>query len=61
VPVLQPIFNTHFLSLSEWMTVIALALIPAITEEMTKAYLRWTKTRSAQEGVEKSYAINKHD
>jgi Ca2+-transporting ATPase len=40
VPSLQPIFNTHFLSLSEWITVIALALVPAIAEEMTKAYLR---------------------
>jgi hypothetical protein len=38
------------------MTVITLALIPAIVEEMTKAYLRWNETRPTQEGVEKSYA-----
>jgi Ca2+-transporting ATPase len=53
VPFLQPIFNTHSLSLSEWMTVIALALVPAITEEMTKAYLRWRQARPTQEGSEK--------
>lgn len=41
VPVLQPIFNTHFLSLMEWTTVVALALVPAIAEEIIKAYLRW--------------------
>jgi P-type Ca2+ transporter type 2C len=41
VPFLQPIFNTHFLSLSEWSWVLGLALIPAISEEVTKAYLRW--------------------
>jgi Ca2+-transporting ATPase len=38
---LQPIFNTHFLSLNEWLIVIGLALIPAISEELTKVYLRW--------------------
>jgi Ca2+-transporting ATPase len=56
VPFLQPIFNTHSLSLSEWITVIALALIPAIAEELTKAYLRWREARSRQEGNEKRYA-----
>jgi len=40
VPFLQPIFNTHFLSPVEWATVIGLALIPAVSEEITKAYLR---------------------
>ena len=40
VPFLQPIFNTHFLSISEWSWVLGLALIPAISEEITKAYLR---------------------
>ena len=40
VPFLQPIFNTHFLSLREWMIVIGLALIPAVTEEITKFFLR---------------------
>jgi Ca2+-transporting ATPase len=40
VPFLQPVFNTHFLSLREWAVVIAFALIPAIAEELTKLYLR---------------------
>jgi Ca2+-transporting ATPase len=41
VPFLQPIFNTHFLSWSEWAVVLGLALVPAIMEELTKLYLRW--------------------
>jgi Ca2+-transporting ATPase len=41
VPFLQPIFNTHFLALNEWAIVVGFALIPAISEEITKAYLRW--------------------
>jgi Ca2+-transporting ATPase len=40
VPFLQPVFNTHFLSLNEWIIVIGLALIPAISEEITKYFLR---------------------
>ena len=40
VPFLNPIFNTHALSLTEWEVVIGLALIPAVTEEITKWYLR---------------------
>ncbi|MBK9924476.1 MAG: cation-translocating P-type ATPase [Anaerolineales bacterium] len=40
VPFLQPIFNTHFLSLREWSLVVGLALIPAISEEITKFFLR---------------------
>ncbi|MGB9521464.1 MAG: cation-translocating P-type ATPase, partial [Anaerolineales bacterium] len=40
VPFLQPIFNTHFMSLREWLVVISLALIPAISEEITKFFLR---------------------
>jgi P-type Ca2+ transporter type 2C len=40
VPFLQPIFNTHFLSAREWGTVLMLALIPAISEEVTKFFLR---------------------
>ncbi|HSL43813.1 MAG TPA: cation-translocating P-type ATPase [Anaerolineales bacterium] len=56
VPFLQPVFNTHFLSLNEWIAVSALALVPAITEEMTKTYLRWHEARSTQEGIEKRYA-----
>ena len=40
VPFFQPIFNTHFLARNEWLCVLGLALIPAITEEFTKLYLR---------------------
>jgi Ca2+-transporting ATPase len=40
VPFLQVVFNTHFLSASEWAIVVGLALIPAITEEITKIFLR---------------------
>ena len=40
VPFLQPIFNTHFLNPTEWGVVIGLALIPAISEEITKFFLR---------------------
>jgi Ca2+-transporting ATPase len=44
VPFLQPIFNTHFLSLEEWLIVVGLALIPATAEEITKFFLRRSKT-----------------
>ena len=40
VPFLQPIFNTHFPSPREWGVVLSLALIPAISEEITKFFLR---------------------
>jgi len=40
VPFLQTIFNTHFLSWNEWMIVVGLSLIPAVSEEITKALLR---------------------
>ena len=40
VPFLQPIFNTHWLNLNEWMVVVGLALIPAVSEEITKFFLR---------------------
>ena len=43
VPFLQPIFNTHFLSAGEWGVVVGLALIPAISEEITKFFLRMNK------------------
>lgn len=43
VPFLQPIFNTHPLTASEWLTVLGLALIPAVCEEITKWYLRSKK------------------
>jgi len=44
VPFLQPIFNTHFLSPKEWGVVLGFALIPAVSEELTKANLRWRST-----------------
>jgi Ca2+-transporting ATPase len=40
VPFLQPIFNTHFLRWNEWAIVLGLSLIPAISEEITKFFLR---------------------
>lgn len=43
VPFLQPIFNTHNPSAAEWGVVLTLAIIPAIAEEITKAYLRAQK------------------
>ncbi|MCJ7724072.1 MAG: cation-translocating P-type ATPase C-terminal domain-containing protein [Anaerolineales bacterium] len=48
VPFLQPVFNTHFPSLSEWLVILGLAMIPAITEEITKTYLRWRDKRDAR-------------
>jgi P-type Ca2+ transporter type 2C len=41
VPFLQPIFNTHFLGAHEWGVVVGLALIPAVSEEITKFYMRY--------------------
>jgi Ca2+-transporting ATPase len=40
VPFLQPIFNTHFLDLNEWLIVVGFALLPALAEEITKFFLR---------------------
>jgi Ca2+-transporting ATPase len=40
VPFLQPIFNTHFMSAREWTVVLGLAIIPAVSEEITKWFLR---------------------
>jgi Ca2+-transporting ATPase len=45
VPFLQPIFNTHSMSFTEWAIVLGLASIPAISEEITKAFLRWQDRR----------------
>ncbi|HNT53953.1 MAG TPA: cation-translocating P-type ATPase [Anaerolineaceae bacterium] len=47
VPFLQTIFNTHFLTWNQWLTVVGLALLPAIAEEFTKLYLR----KSEQQAV----------
>ena len=40
IPFLQPIFNTHNPSLREWLTVLGMAIVPAISEEITKYFLR---------------------
>ncbi len=47
VPFLQGIFNTHFMSLREWSVVLTLALIPAVSEEVTKFFLRLRDHRKA--------------
>ena len=43
VPFLQPVFNTHALTWTEWQVVLGLALIPAVSEEVTKFFLRRKK------------------
>jgi Ca2+-transporting ATPase len=40
LPPLQAVFNTHFMSPREWGVVLGLSLLPAISEEITKAFLR---------------------
>ena len=40
MPFMQPVFNTHAMTLSEWGVVLGLALIPAASEEITKWFLR---------------------
>ncbi len=40
VPFLQGIFNTHFMSLREWVVVLSLACVPALSEELTKLIFR---------------------
>ncbi|MBE0696932.1 MAG: HAD-IC family P-type ATPase, partial [Anaerolineaceae bacterium] len=47
VPFLQPIFNTHFMSLREWSVVLGLALIPAVSEEVTKFFFRLRDRKQA--------------
>ena len=43
VPFLQEIFNTHWMSGSEWAVVLGLATVPALAEEATKWGLRRRK------------------
>jgi len=47
VPFFQPIFNTQWLTLNEWMVVVGLALVPAISEEITKFFLRRSDRQAA--------------
>jgi len=46
VPFLQPIFNTHMPNPAEWGVILGFAVIPAISEELTKLYLRWRDSRN---------------
>ena len=39
----ESIFNTHPLTMTEWLTVLGLAILPAIAEEITKFFLRKQK------------------
>jgi Ca2+-transporting ATPase len=43
VPFLQEIFNTHWMTGTEWAVVAGLGIIPAISEEITKFFLRRQK------------------
>jgi Ca2+-transporting ATPase len=47
VPFLQSIFNTHFMSAQEWVAVLGLSIIPAVSEEITKFFLRLRDLRNA--------------
>jgi len=47
IPFLQGIFNTHFMSGLEWAVVLGLSLVPAISEEITKMFLRLRDRRKA--------------
>jgi Ca2+-transporting ATPase len=47
VPFLQNIFNTHFMSGPEWAVVLGLSLLPAVSEEITKFFLRLQDRRKA--------------
>jgi P-type Ca2+ transporter type 2C len=48
VPFLQGIFNTHFMSGPEWALVLGLSLIPALSEEITKFFLRRRDRRKTE-------------
>jgi len=41
VPFLDPIFNTTFLGLREWLVVAPLVLVPAAAAEANKWVIRW--------------------
>jgi Ca2+-transporting ATPase len=48
VPFLQPIFNTHLPNLREWGVIFGFAMVPAIVEEITKAFLRWQDKKQVE-------------
>jgi Ca2+-transporting ATPase len=45
IPFLQAIFNIHSLSWMEWIIVLGLSLFPAVSEEITKFFLRMRDRR----------------
>jgi Ca2+-transporting ATPase len=45
VPFLDPIFNTAFLGLNEWLVMLPLILMPSITAEIYKSFLRRADAR----------------
>jgi P-type Ca2+ transporter type 2C len=47
VPFLDPIFNTTFLTISDWSYILPLALLPAVADEVTKFLLRRASRRAA--------------
>ena len=46
-PFLQPVFNTHFMSPREWLVVLSVSLVPAVSEELTKLFLRMRDRQTA--------------
>jgi Ca2+-transporting ATPase len=46
VPALDPIFDTTFLNLRDWLVMLPLILTPAIAAEITKAVIRWRAERN---------------
>jgi Ca2+-transporting ATPase len=57
MPVLQPVFDTRSLSFAEWFLVVSLAIIPAIAEEINKAFLRHRDTSRLRSDRKKLYEI----
>jgi len=40
IPFLQPIFHTAVLTINQWLLIVGLALVPAVSEEITKMLIR---------------------
>jgi Ca2+-transporting ATPase len=49
IPALDPVFETTFLTLNDWLVLIPFILLPALMAELTKAFLRMT-SRKAKAG-----------
>ncbi len=56
VPFLQQIFNTHFMTGTEWLVVLGLSLVPAVSEELTKYFLRLKDRRETNLDQKRSVA-----